>query len=180
MDEKALAGGEPAAIEDVAPHREEGFGKRRGLDRRHSFGDRQALRSGRGAVLGVAAALHQCRDLVARVPVAHAFAEGDDAARELQARNVGGARRHGIVAGALHGVGRLMPAARRGSRLRGRGAAPALGEHQTGVARRFHRDVMHLRGKGALLIDRRPRVLIHFAGIAGGTPALRSSGHPAG
>src|SRR5882762_686583 len=107
LHEEGLAGLDPGAIEDVAPHREEGFGERGGLDRGHAFRDGQALRSGRGAVLGVAAALNERGHRVADAPSRDAFADGFDGARELQARNVGSAWRHRIVAGALHGVGAI-------------------------------------------------------------------------
>src|SRR5882762_3922488 len=107
LHEEGLAGLDPGAIEDVAPHCEEGFGERGGLDRGHAFRDRQALWSGRGAVLGVAAALNERGHRVADAPSRDAFADDFDGARELQARNVGSAWRHRIVAGALHGVGAI-------------------------------------------------------------------------
>src|SRR6266581_283755 len=105
LHEEGLAGLQPGAVEDVAPHGEEGLGQRRGFERRHALRNRQALRSRRRAVFGVAAALHERGHRVADAPFLHAFAERGDAAGELQTRDVGGARRHRIVAGALHRVG---------------------------------------------------------------------------
>src|SRR6266581_2749745 len=71
----------------------------------HAFRDRQALRRGRGAVLGVAAALHERGRRIADAPVFYAVADRDDAAGELEARYVGRPWRNRIVAHALQHVG---------------------------------------------------------------------------
>src|SRR6266513_456725 len=105
LHEKRFTGPQTRAIEHVAPHGEEGLGQGGGFDGGHALRDRQALRSGRRAVLGVAAALDERGHPIADAPSRDAFADRRDATRELQPRNVGRARRHRIVAGALHGIG---------------------------------------------------------------------------
>jgi len=94
----------PGAIEDVAPHREEGFGERGGLDRVMPFGSAGTAERAR-SVLGVAAALNErgspCRRRAIRTPSPMASM----VPRELQARNVDAPGAPDQLAGALHGVG---------------------------------------------------------------------------
>jgi phage baseplate assembly protein gpV len=68
-------------------------------------GNRQALLQRRGAVFGVAAALHQRAHQVAPLERAAGQVAVDDFARHFQARQVGRAGRHRIVAEALQHVG---------------------------------------------------------------------------
>ncbi len=92
-------------LEHVDPHREEGLGKSRSLDERIAARDRQALRRGRGDILGVAAAGHQRADPIAGFPFIHACAGGDDGAGHLEPWYVGCAGRWRVAALALQDVG---------------------------------------------------------------------------
>jgi hypothetical protein len=56
VDEQRLARLQAAAVEDVRPDGEAGFGQARGLDVAEPGRARQALADGRDAVLGIAAA----------------------------------------------------------------------------------------------------------------------------
>lgn len=137
-----------AAVEHVGPHREIVLGQRRRLDvgqpRRH----RQHLAKRRRAKLGVAAALHQRTDPIARaqaIPVVGVREiAADDFAGHFQARDIGSARRHRIVAGPLEHIGPVHPGSAHadqhlaGLRLRHR----PLGRFQdvgTAVLRDFNR-----------------------------------------
>jgi hypothetical protein len=96
---------EPAAVVDVRPDGEERLGQRSGLGHRQAFRHRQRLHFGRHAVLGVPAAVRQRAHPVPGLPHADRRAAGRDFARDLEARQVGRIRRHGIQPHALQDVG---------------------------------------------------------------------------
>jgi hypothetical protein len=111
---KAFAGLQAAAVEHVAPDREEGFRQRGRLDVAQALGHRQALADRRDAQFGIAATGHQRADAVADLEAGSRHRLGvaaRDGARHFQAGNVGRARRHRVVAGALQHVGRFTPLA---------------------------------------------------------------------
>src|SRR5207253_2494584 len=87
VHEKALSGGEPAAIEDVGPHREEGFGQTGGIDERNALRHRQALRRRRDAIFGIAAAGNQRADRIALMPSGHLRAERGDGSGDFEAED---------------------------------------------------------------------------------------------
>ncbi len=105
MHQEGLARLQTPAIEDVGPDGEEGLGNGAGLGRIHAAGKGQALRRGRRAEFGIAAARHQRTGLIADLPAAYIGAQRHDTARDLQPRNVGSARRRAIAALALQHVG---------------------------------------------------------------------------
>ena len=105
VDEHRLPGRQTAALEDVAPDREEGLGKRRGADEGHARRDRQTLRRGRHAELGISAAGDERADAVADVPVGHVGADRVDRAGDLEPGNVRRAGRRRVLPAPLHHVG---------------------------------------------------------------------------
>ena len=105
MHENRLARREPAALEHVRPHGEKRLGDRRGVDQVDATRHGQALRSGGGAVLGVASARHQGADAIADVPVVNLGADRFDVARDLETGNVRRPRRWRILSLPLHQVG---------------------------------------------------------------------------
>ena len=105
VHQQHLARRQPPAAPHHAPDGEERLRERRALRHREPAGNRQALLRGRGAVLRVAAARHQRADLVAHAPLRHRTVHRDDPPGDLEPRDVGGARRHRIVAAPLQHVG---------------------------------------------------------------------------
>jgi hypothetical protein len=105
---QGLARLQAAAVEHVAPHGEEGLGQRGRLDVAQALGHRQALAHRRHAQLGITATGHQRADAVADLEAGRRHRlgiAGHDLAGHFQAGNVGRARRHRVVAGALQHVG---------------------------------------------------------------------------
>ena len=70
MDQHRVAVGGEAALEQIDPHGEQGFGHRRGLGQAEHFGDDQAGAGRRDAIFGIAAAGDQGADLAAQQPSA--------------------------------------------------------------------------------------------------------------
>ena len=105
MDEQRFAGLQTAALEDVGPDREERLGERRAADGGHPRGDRQTLRRGRHAELGVSAAGDERADRVADVPVGYVGADRVDRAGDLEPGDVRRAGRRRVLPSALHHVG---------------------------------------------------------------------------
>ena len=107
LDQQRLAGLQAGAVEDVAPHREESLRQRRRFDIAHALGNRQALAHRRHAQLRVAATGHQRADAVALLEPGRGHGRAvalDDLAGHFQARDIRGAGRHRVVAGALQHV----------------------------------------------------------------------------
>ena len=104
VDQDALARLQAAAVEQVGPHGEERFGNRGRVPFRDALGRAQALDDGDDAVLRVAAAAHQRADPLPGAP-GPGIGGRDDLSADLQAGNIGGARRRRILAQPLHDVG---------------------------------------------------------------------------
>jgi hypothetical protein len=109
MDQHRLAGAQIAALEQVGPHCEAGFRQRRRLGHAKALGHRQALRFGRHAIGGIAAAGDQRADRIANLGVMHAEPDRRHRAGDLEAGNVGRAGRRRILAHALHDIGPVDP-----------------------------------------------------------------------
>ena len=104
MDEQALTRGQPAAFEDVGPHREEGFRDGARGDDVQPFRDRQALDRRSGTVFGVAAPCDERAHAIAHMPSVDAARDGHDRSGDLEPRDVGGPWRGRVTAEALHHV----------------------------------------------------------------------------
>ncbi len=102
MDKDRLAGGQPAALEQVRPDGEIGFGQAGGGDEIETLGDRQALAGGRDAIFGVAGADDERADSVARLPPA---AAGHHLTGDFEAHDRRRAGRHRVAAEPLEDVG---------------------------------------------------------------------------
>jgi len=105
MDEKGFARGGLPALEYVAVDGEQGFGDRRRFGQRKAIRDRQALRSWRDAIFGIATARDQRADLGAAHGGIDAIAERYDVTGDLQAENRRRAWRGRVFALALEHVG---------------------------------------------------------------------------
>ncbi len=107
MHEQRLAGLEAAAVEDIGPDGEEGFGDRGRLDHREAGGNRQRVAVVRHAILRIAAAGHESEDRVANREARRIRAERDDLARDFEPENVGRALRRRISALPLQNIGTI-------------------------------------------------------------------------
>ena len=108
VDEDSVAiGGEPA-LEQVDPHREQGFGEGGGLGHAQDFGDGQASARGRDAIFGVTPTGDKRADAGAD-EVARPLPRRDHGAGYFQAGNVAHARRRGIDPHPLENVGAVDP-----------------------------------------------------------------------
>ena len=105
VDQKRLACLQPAALEHVGPHGEKRLGHRTRLDERETVGQRQRVRLMHRAEFRVAAARHQAADAVAEPKARRTLAQPDHRAGDLEAGNVGCARRRRIGPLALQDVG---------------------------------------------------------------------------
>ena len=104
LHQQRFARREARAVVDVRPDGEEGFRQRRGFQRREALRDRQRLHFRRHAELGVAAAVDERAHLVSHPEFGDGIAHGGNLAGNLQARQVGGIRRHGVPAHPLQDV----------------------------------------------------------------------------
>jgi hypothetical protein len=150
----------PAAIEQIAPHREEGLRQAGRVDQGETPRHRQALRRRGDAIFGIAAAGDERADLVALMPFGDALAEPRDRAGDFEAEDRRSARRRRVIAGALQDIRPVDPGGGDADQhLAGGGTRHrAGGERQRlGSARRGQADIPHL------LRDKRCHNLIHAA-----------------
>ena len=91
VDQRLFAAFQPARLEQIGPDGEEGFRQRRGAQRVVALGPGQALRGGRGAILGIGPAIGQRADLIAHRPTGDGGADGRDLPRAFQAQDGRGA-----------------------------------------------------------------------------------------
>ena len=143
MDQEALARLQAPAIEHIGPDREERLGERRRPHGVVALGKGQTLRHRRAAILGIAPAGHQRAHGIADLPAGNALAKRNDLAGDLEAGDVGRARRRRVAALALQDI-RPIDA--------GRGD---LDQHLAGrrPRRRALAGCQHLRSAGLLDLD---------------------------
>ena len=104
VHEQRFAGLQAAALEDIRPDREESLGDRRRLDERKIAGNGLRDRLVRRAIFGIAAAMHERTDLVARSKARRAGALRGNKTGDLEARQIGSTRRWRIAAQTLRDI----------------------------------------------------------------------------
>jgi hypothetical protein len=104
LHEQRLARRQSGAVEDVAPHGEEGLGQRGRLEFREALGDRQTLSGGSDAELGIAAPVHQGTDPIANREAGIARITANDRAGDFEAGQIGSVLWNGVEAEPLQDV----------------------------------------------------------------------------
>ena len=112
VDQHRVAVGGKAALEQIDPHGEQGFGHRRGLGHAQHFGDDQAGARGRDAIFGIAAARDQGADLAARSGLRRPPRAATTVPAISSPRMSGRAGRRRIGSAALENVGPVDPGGR--------------------------------------------------------------------
>ena len=115
LHQQGLACLQAGAVEDIAPHGEEGLGQRGRLDVGQASGNRQALRHRGHAIFGIAATSHQRADAIAHSEAGRGQGRRVtrlDDARDLQPRQVRGTGRRCVMPLALQHIGAIDTAGR--------------------------------------------------------------------
>ena len=143
VDQHALAIAREAALEQVVPHGEQGFGQSGGFGQQHPLGHGQAVLPMHHAIFGIASARGERGDTLPDHLARDFTANRDDLARNFKPEQRRSARRRRIGAGALQAIGAIDP---------GIGDAD---QHIIGAqARQWQRlDPQHLRPAGRIEAD---------------------------